>query len=105
MTKLIYSGPTKYIVGGNKPTGGVEDNGFKYSHSSYFKVKPDDVLTDNQGYYIDENGHRVNAPVNNPYEKEFEIVWVKGNNHNEPPRVSRRPNFLREYPNEKYLLT
>ena len=26
-------------------------------------------------------------------------------NHNEPPRVSRRPNFLREYPNEKYLLT
>ena len=23
----------------------------------------------------------------------------------EPPRVSRRPNFLREYPNEKYLLT
>ena len=25
--------------------------------------------------------------------------------NNEPPRVSRRPNFLREYPNEKYLLT
>ena len=25
--------------------------------------------------------------------------------HSEPPRVSRRPNFLREYPNEKYLLT
>ena len=25
--------------------------------------------------------------------------------HFEPPRVSRRPNFLREYPNEKYLLT
>jgi DNA invertase Pin-like site-specific DNA recombinase len=25
--------------------------------------------------------------------------------HVEPPRVSRRPNFLREYPNEKYLLT
>ncbi len=25
--------------------------------------------------------------------------------HYEPPRVSRRPNFLREYPNEKYLLT
>ena len=23
----------------------------------------------------------------------------------EPPRVSRRPTFLREYPNEKYLLT
>ena len=23
----------------------------------------------------------------------------------EPPRVSRRPNFLREYPNENYLLT
>ena len=23
----------------------------------------------------------------------------------EPPRVSRRPNFLRENPNEKYLLT
>ncbi len=23
----------------------------------------------------------------------------------EPPRVARRPNFLREYPNEKYLLT
>ena len=23
----------------------------------------------------------------------------------EPPRVSRRPNFLREYPNEKYLFT
>ncbi len=23
----------------------------------------------------------------------------------EPPRVSRRPNFLRDYPNEKYLFT
>ena len=30
---------------------------------------------------------------------------VNAKNRIEPPRVSRRPNFLREYPNEKYLLT
>ena len=30
----------------------------------------------------------------------YENNWVF-----EPPRVSRRPNFLREYPNEKYLFT
>ena len=30
---------------------------------------------------------------------------IKEARKSEPPRVSRRPNFLREYPNEKYLLT
>ena len=37
------------------------------------------------------------------------LVWCKLSAREtglaEPPRVSRRPNFLREYPNEKYLLT
>lgn len=33
------------------------------------------------------------------------IVGNSNNVQSEPPRVSRRPNFLREYPNEKYLLT
>ena len=32
-------------------------------------------------------------------------IQHRGKPLSEPPRVSRRPNFLREYPNEKYLLT
>ena len=74
---------SKYIVGGNKPTGGVEDNGYKYSHSSYFKVKPEKFLIDNQGNYIDENGYRVSTSVKNPYQKEYQEVWIEGNNHNQ----------------------
>ena len=34
-----------------------------------------------------------------------QINALSSHMHVEPPRVSRRPNFLREYPNEKYLLT
>ena len=37
------------------------------------------------------------AAVNDDTDMEYAMI--------EPPRVSRRPNFLREYPNEKYLLT
>ena len=31
--------------------------------------------------------------------------YIEGGDDSEPPRVSRRPNFLREYPYENYLLT
>ena len=73
---------SKYIVGGNEPTGGREDGWFIYSHSSYDKVIPEKNLIDNQGKYIDKNGYRVNDPVRNPYFEEFENIWLKGENHN-----------------------
>ena len=74
---------SKYIVGGNKPTGGKENGWFDYSHSSYEKVKPKEILIDNQGNYIDENGYRVSTPVKNPYYKQFEELWLNGKNHNQ----------------------
>ena len=51
-------------------------------------------------------GHHDNYSMSHGYDcignvsESMEITSL-----NEPPRVSRRPNFLREYPNEKYLLT
>lgn len=74
---------SKYIVGGNKPTGGVEDRWFLYSHSSYFAEKPQKYLKDNQGKWIDENGNRVDKPVKNPYLKHFNERWTYGVNHNQ----------------------
>ena len=58
--------------------------------------------------YADVKRAQINAKpdfstiaVNN-----FDINRYMGEWHEiEPPRVSRRPNFLREYPNEKYLFT
>jgi hypothetical protein len=35
---------SKYIVGGNEPTGGVENTWFTYSHSSYFAERPSEYL-------------------------------------------------------------
>ena len=66
---------SKYIVGGNEPTGGVENRRFLYSHSSYFKLIPKDKLTDNDGNYIDRDGNRVNEPVDNPYLDDFKEKW------------------------------
>ena len=86
---------SKYIVGGNEPTGGVEDNKYKYSHSSYNKVIPNGELRDNQGELIDENGYRVSSPVDNPYKKEFEEVWITGNNHNQNTENPSLPVLVR----------
>lgn len=74
---------SKYIVGGNKPTGGVEDKWFLYSHSGYFWEMPKDYLQDESGRYIDENGNRVDKPVENPYKDDFDKLWTKGTAHNQ----------------------
>ena len=74
---------SKYIVGGNKPTGGKENGWFDYSHSSYDKEIPEKVLFDNQGYYIDKNGYRVSQPVANPYADEFKRLWLDKSSHNQ----------------------
>ena len=52
-------------------------------------------------------GTKLNSKQLETISKVFEYLayFAWGQNLLEPPRVSRRPNFLREYPNEKYLLT
>lgn len=78
----LVAGRSKYIVGGNNPTGGVEDKWFLYSHSSYFWEVPKEYLTDESGNFIDINGHRVDKPVENPYLKEFNKKWIGDVNQN-----------------------
>ena len=69
---------SKYIVGGNEPTGGVENTWFTYSHSSYFAEVPDEYLINEKGDYINEKGDVVldANKVKNPYYKEFNEKWV-----------------------------
>ena len=86
---------SKYIVGGNEPTGGVENRWFLYAHSSYFKVKPDDVLTDNQGNYIDLNGNRVSSPVDNPYLDNYKEIWIDGKTNNQNTENPSLPVLVR----------
>ena len=91
---------SKYVVGGNEPTGGVEDKWFLYSHSSYFAEKPTPYLVNEHGFYMDKNGdlirdnsgnpvkmteenkseYSIKAP--NPYLDDFEQKWIKGQTHN-----------------------
>ena len=74
---------SKYIVGGNAPTGGVENKWFMYSHSSYFREAPDEFLKDSYDRNIDENGNLTgNVEVDNPYYKDFYDKWFEGPNHN-----------------------
>ena len=54
---------SKYIVGGNEPTGGVENTWFTYSHSSYFAEVPDKYLINEKGDYIDEKGYTVEEKI------------------------------------------
>ena len=57
-----------YIIGGNAPTGGVENKPFMYSHSSYFREEPKDILIDEKGRNIDANGKLTGDKTNdNPY--------------------------------------
>ncbi|UJZ89381.1 hemagglutinin repeat-containing protein [Haemophilus seminalis] len=69
---------SKYIVGGNEPTGGVENTWFTYSHSSYFAEVPSEYLINEKGDYINEKGDVVldANKVKNPYYKEFNEKWV-----------------------------
>ncbi|WP_267403397.1 hypothetical protein [Snodgrassella sp. B3837] len=74
---------SQYTIGGNPPTGGVEDKPFMYSHSSYFREKPKDILVDEKGRNIDKDGNLTGDKVNkNPYDTEFNNKWKKGPNHN-----------------------
>ncbi|PIT53347.1 hypothetical protein BHC44_06005 [Snodgrassella alvi] len=73
-----------YIIGGNAPTGGVEDRWFLYSHSSYFREVPTKYLVDDRGRNIDANGNLTgNIKNDNPYLEDFESRWVKGKHHNQ----------------------
>lgn len=74
---------SKYTVGGNEPTGGVEDKWFLYSHSSYFREVPSKYLKDNNGNYIDERGRITDKPIDNPYFDEFKKVWIDGKHRNQ----------------------
>ncbi|WP_206222828.1 hypothetical protein [Neisseria yangbaofengii] len=73
---------SKYIVGGNQPTGGVEDRWFLYLHSGYSWEIPKEYLQDENGHDIDKNGNKVDKTVGNPYLKEFKQIWINGKNHN-----------------------
>ena len=87
-------GRSKYIVGGNNPTGGVKDKPFAYSHSAYSWEIPKEYLQDESGHYIDINGNRVNTPVENPYRNEFDKLWIQGINHNQNTDNPSRPVWV-----------
>ena len=77
---------SKYIVGGNEPTGGVENTWFTYSHSSYFAEVPNKDLTNEKREYIDDKGYTVKEKnrVANEYRKEFEEKWQPTKNNLNP---------------------
>ena len=54
-----------------------------YSHSSYFREEPKDILIDEKGRNIDANGNLTGGrAVKNPYKKDFDEKWIVGPNHN-----------------------
>ncbi len=72
-----------YTIGGNAPTGGVENKPFMYSHSSYFRETPRKYLVDEKGRNIDANGNLTgDRKVENPYLDDFNEKWIDGPNHN-----------------------
>ncbi|WP_370388087.1 hypothetical protein ABVQ18_17945 [Snodgrassella alvi] len=74
---------SQYTIGGNPPTGGVEDKPFMYSHSSYFGEVPKKILLDEKGRNIDADGNLTgNKQNDNPYLDEFNKKWINGSNHN-----------------------
>ena len=79
-------GGSKYIVGGNEPTGGVENTWFTYSHSSYFAEVPSEDLINEKGGYIDEKGYTVKEKnrVANKYRDEFNKKWQPPENNLNP---------------------
>ncbi|PIE46671.1 MAG: hypothetical protein CSA42_07285, partial [Gammaproteobacteria bacterium] len=72
---------SKYIVGGNKPTGGVEDKPLMYSHSGYFGEIPEKILKDESGNKIDENGNIVEHDIVNPYFIDYKDLWGDSKKH------------------------
>lgn len=80
---LLIRFRSPYIIGGNAPTGGVENKPFIYSFSSYFREEPRDFLIDEKGRNIDANGNLTSGKaVKNSYKKEFDEKWIVGPNHN-----------------------
>ena len=75
---------SKYFVGGNDPTGGVDNKWFLYSHSSYNAEIPSKYLMNSKGEYIDKKGVVVSdaKKVENPYSKEFIEKWRPIDNKN-----------------------
>ncbi|AUZ05085.1 hypothetical protein ADP71_14890 [Vitreoscilla sp. C1] len=66
------------------------------------------ILIEKADKIIHGNSNSMHLYVSTPAQPGsliVEFILEVLNPINEPPRVSRRPNFLREYPNEKYLLT
>ena len=86
---------SKYIVGGNKPTGGVEGKWFLYSHSSYFWDRPKERLIDEQGRFIDADGNLSDKPVDNPYLSRYKRIWEKGETHNQASPNASAPILVR----------
>ena len=82
---------SKYIVGGNEPTGGVENTWFTYSHSSYFGEVPEDYLVNDKGQFIDKKGNVVEEKnkVKNDYLEEFNQKWIPAIDNTNPslPKV------------------
>ena len=74
---------SQYTIGGNPPTGGVEDKPFMYSHSSYYREVPKKILVDEKGKNIDKDGNLTGDKINkNLYYDEYENKWKNGSNHN-----------------------
>lgn len=73
---VIYQ--NKYTIGGNEPTGGIEDGWFVYSHGSYYGEVPDEYLTNDDGRFIDGKGNVVSQEnkVVNEYYNEFNKKWL-----------------------------
>ncbi|WP_370388085.1 hypothetical protein ABVQ18_17935 [Snodgrassella alvi] len=54
-----------------------------YSHNSYYREKPKDILVDEKKRNIDVNGNLTGNIINDkPYREEFEKAWENGINHN-----------------------
>ena len=82
---------TKYLVGGNAPTGGVENTWFTYSHSSYFAEVPNKNLINENGEHIDLGGNVISEKnkVSNEYREEFDKKWMPMSEKDNPsiPKV------------------
>lgn len=77
---------SKYIVGGNEPTGGVENTWFTYSHSSYFAERPSEYLINEDGKPINNKGIVVakESAIANEYWEEFKEKWQPTKNNPNP---------------------
>ena len=89
---LVLRSP--WIVGGNSPTGGIENTWFTYSHSGYDMNIPEKILKDAQGFNINEKGYRTKTVENeNPYFDEHNKLWNKGQRNNLVPKDRENPSL------------